>query len=102
MEYKFWSSFEDYLLKTYNKQTVKATLLYSKRYYNILTEANAQELLNSEELQKIIDENLRVTGREGKFKITVAKEGMMMGCKRSGRSRGSRRRGRPKPIICYR
>jgi phosphoribosyl 1,2-cyclic phosphodiesterase len=33
--------------------------------------------MNSEELQKTIDENLRVTGREGKFKITVAKEGMM-------------------------
>jgi phosphoribosyl 1,2-cyclic phosphodiesterase len=32
--------------------------------------------MNSEELQKTIDENLRVTGREGKFKITVAKEGM--------------------------
>ena len=33
--------------------------------------------MNSEELQRTIDENLRVTGREGKFKITVAKEGMM-------------------------
>jgi hypothetical protein len=33
--------------------------------------------MNSEELQKTIDENLRVTGGEGKFKITVAKEGMM-------------------------
>ena len=33
--------------------------------------------MNSEELQKTIDENLRVTGREGKFKITVAKEGMI-------------------------
>ena len=33
--------------------------------------------MNSEELQKTLDENLRVTGREGKFKITVAKEGMM-------------------------
>jgi phosphoribosyl 1,2-cyclic phosphodiesterase len=32
--------------------------------------------MNSEELQRTIDENLRVTGREGKFKITVAKEGM--------------------------
>ena len=33
--------------------------------------------MNSEELQKAIDENLMVTGREGKFKITVAKEGMV-------------------------
>jgi phosphoribosyl 1,2-cyclic phosphodiesterase len=37
--------------------------------------------MNSEELQKIIDENLRVTGRQGKFKITVAQEGMMWAAK---------------------
>jgi phosphoribosyl 1,2-cyclic phosphodiesterase len=33
--------------------------------------------MNSEELQKTINENLKVTGKEGKFKITVAKEGMI-------------------------
>jgi hypothetical protein len=44
-EDQFWSEFEGYLSKKYSKQTVKATLLYSKRYHNILTEANAQELL---------------------------------------------------------
>jgi phosphoribosyl 1,2-cyclic phosphodiesterase len=33
--------------------------------------------MNSEELQKIINENLKVTGKEGKFNITVAKEGMV-------------------------
>ncbi|MDQ3840603.1 MAG: MBL fold metallo-hydrolase [Thermoproteota archaeon] len=33
--------------------------------------------MNSEELQKTIDENLRVTGKEGKYKIIVAKEGMV-------------------------
>ena len=42
---EFWSEFEGYLLNTYSKQTVKATILYSKRYHNIITEANAQELL---------------------------------------------------------
>jgi phosphoribosyl 1,2-cyclic phosphodiesterase len=33
--------------------------------------------MNSEELQKTINENLRLTGKEGRFKITVAKEGMI-------------------------
>jgi phosphoribosyl 1,2-cyclic phosphodiesterase len=33
--------------------------------------------MNSEELQKTINENLKVTGKEGKFNITVAKEGMV-------------------------
>jgi len=42
---EFWSEFEGYLLNTYSKRTVKATILYSKKYYNIITGANAQELL---------------------------------------------------------
>jgi phosphoribosyl 1,2-cyclic phosphodiesterase len=33
--------------------------------------------MNSEELQKTINENLRLTGKEGRIKITVAKEGMI-------------------------
>lgn len=33
--------------------------------------------MTSEELQKAINENLRLTGREGRFKMTVAKEGMI-------------------------
>jgi phosphoribosyl 1,2-cyclic phosphodiesterase len=33
--------------------------------------------MNSEELQKTIEENLRITGKEGKYKIIVAKEGMV-------------------------
>src|SRR5918995_3842330 len=33
--------------------------------------------MNSEELQKTIDENLRVTGKEGRYKIIVAKEEMV-------------------------
>jgi phosphoribosyl 1,2-cyclic phosphodiesterase len=33
--------------------------------------------MNSEELQKTIDENLRIAGKEGKYKIIVAKEGMV-------------------------
>jgi phosphoribosyl 1,2-cyclic phosphodiesterase len=33
--------------------------------------------MNSEELQKTINENLRLTGKEGRFKITVVKEGMI-------------------------
>src|SRR5918995_666848 len=33
--------------------------------------------MNSEELQKTINENLRITGKEGRYKIIVAKEGMV-------------------------
>jgi phosphoribosyl 1,2-cyclic phosphodiesterase len=33
--------------------------------------------MNSDELQRTIDDNLRVIGKEGKFKVTVAKEGMI-------------------------
>ena len=33
--------------------------------------------ITTEELQKTINENLRFTGKEGRFKITVAKEGMI-------------------------
>jgi phosphoribosyl 1,2-cyclic phosphodiesterase len=33
--------------------------------------------MNSEELQKTINENLRLTGKEGRLKIIVAKEGMI-------------------------
>src|ERR671910_2317761 len=38
--------------------------------------------MNSEELQKTIDENLRITGKEGRYKIIVAKEGMVWTAKR--------------------
>ena len=41
----FWIKYQEYLLKTYNKHTAKVRLLYSKKYYHVLTEANAQELL---------------------------------------------------------
>ena len=33
--------------------------------------------MNSEELQRTINENLRITGKEGRYKIVVAKEGML-------------------------
>jgi phosphoribosyl 1,2-cyclic phosphodiesterase len=33
--------------------------------------------MTSEELQKTINENLKLTGKEGRFKITVAREGMI-------------------------
>jgi intergrase/recombinase len=42
---KFWVKFQEYLLISHNKHTAKARLLYSKKYYQVLTEANAQELL---------------------------------------------------------
>ena len=43
---EFWLKFQEYLLKIYNKHTAKVRLLYSKKYYQILTDANAQDLLS--------------------------------------------------------
>jgi phosphoribosyl 1,2-cyclic phosphodiesterase len=40
--------------------------------------------MNSEELQKTIDENLRITGKEGKYKIIVAKEGTVWTARKGG------------------
>jgi phosphoribosyl 1,2-cyclic phosphodiesterase len=40
--------------------------------------------MNSEELQKTIDESLRITGKEGKYKIIVAKEGMIWTGRKGG------------------
>jgi integrase-like protein len=43
---KFWTEFEEYLLKNHNKQTAKHRIFYSKKYYHVLTsQANAQKLL---------------------------------------------------------
>jgi len=42
---EFWVKFQEYLLKVYNKHTAKVRLLYAKKYYHILKESNAQELL---------------------------------------------------------
>jgi mRNA degradation ribonuclease J1/J2 len=44
--------------------------------------------MNSEELQKIINENLRITGKEGRYKIIVAKEGMIWKSKKSDGEKG--------------
>jgi phosphoribosyl 1,2-cyclic phosphodiesterase len=40
--------------------------------------------MNSEELQRTINENLRITGKEGRYKIIVAKEGMVWTSGKSG------------------
>jgi hypothetical protein len=45
--------------------------------------------MNSEELQKTINENLRITGKEGRYRIIVAKEGMVWTAKR-GEAEGER------------
>ena len=45
--------------------------------------------MNSEELQKMINENLRITGKEGRYRIIVAKEGMVWTAKR-GEAEGER------------
>jgi hypothetical protein len=42
---EIWVKFQEYLLTIHNSHTAKSRLLYSKKYYHVLTEANAQELL---------------------------------------------------------
>ena len=42
---KFWVKFQEYLLTIHTKHTANARLLYSNKYYHVLTEANAHELL---------------------------------------------------------
>jgi len=44
-ENSFWDKFQEYLLKNHNNHTAKVRLSYSKKFYHILTEANAQELM---------------------------------------------------------
>jgi hypothetical protein len=44
--------------------------------------------MNSEELQKTINENLRITGKDGKYEIIVAKEGMLWTAEKSGDDKG--------------
>jgi hypothetical protein len=40
-----WLSFKDYLLKHYNKNTTKARLCYAKRYYHVLLNEDASDLI---------------------------------------------------------
>ncbi|MGI8833327.1 MAG: integrase [Nitrososphaeraceae archaeon] len=40
-----WNSFKEFLLQNHNLHTAKVRLSYSKKYYNILVNGNAQELL---------------------------------------------------------
>ena len=42
---KFWVKFQECLLTVHSRNTAKSRLLYSKKYYHVLTESNAQELL---------------------------------------------------------
>jgi phosphoribosyl 1,2-cyclic phosphodiesterase len=55
--------------------------------------------MNSETLQKTINENLRATGKEGRFKIIVAKEGMVWTAEKSQEEKAEfQQSGQPPPI----
>ena len=41
----FWDNYQMYLSKTCNNYTCKARLLYSKKYFHVLEESNAEDLL---------------------------------------------------------
>ena len=40
-----WNSYKEFLLQNHNPHTAKVRLLYSKKYYHVLANGNAQELL---------------------------------------------------------
>ncbi|MGI9010571.1 MAG: hypothetical protein ACR2F1_05220 [Nitrososphaeraceae archaeon] len=42
---EFWNNFEEYLVKSYRKSSVRCGLLYAKKYFTIIKEENAQSLL---------------------------------------------------------
>lgn len=46
-----WLSFKDYLLKHYNRNTTKARLCYAKRYYHVLLNEDASDLIAVESQQ---------------------------------------------------
>jgi hypothetical protein len=52
-ENSFWDKFQEYLLKNHNNHTARVRLLYSKKFYHILTEANAQELMTLSDEKRI-------------------------------------------------
>ena len=42
---EFWNNFEEYLVKSYRKSSVRCRLLYAKKYFTVIKEENAQALL---------------------------------------------------------
>ncbi len=47
-----WLAFKDYLSKHYNRNTTKVRLCYAKRYYHVLLNEDASDLLDIESQQK--------------------------------------------------
>ena len=47
-----WLAFKDYLSKNYNRNTAKVRLCYAKRFYHVLLEEDAKDLLAIESEQK--------------------------------------------------
>jgi hypothetical protein len=43
---KFWLNYKEYLLRNGNKTTANIRLSYSKKYYHVLIEGNAQKILS--------------------------------------------------------
>ena len=41
----YWNGYKEFLLQNHNPYTAKVRLLYSKKYYHVLANGNAQELL---------------------------------------------------------
>ena len=61
---EFWNNFEEYLVKSYRKSSVRCRLLYAKKYSTILIDSNAQELLTlSNDKRKQVMKSLAILSK---------------------------------------
>ena len=44
LDMEFWNNFEEYLIKSYRKSSVRCRLIYAKQYCQVITRENAQPL----------------------------------------------------------
>ena len=61
---EFWNNFEEYLVKSYRKNSVRCRLLYAKKYSTILIDSNAQVLLTlSNDKRKQVMKSLAILSK---------------------------------------
>ena len=49
----FWNRFKDYLLTTHREKSIRCRLAYSKKYYHVLLEGNAQDILSLSDQKRL-------------------------------------------------
>ena len=50
---EFWNKFKDYLRTTHREKSIRCRLAYSKKYYHVLLEENAQEILSLSDQKRL-------------------------------------------------